>query len=270
VRGDFHMHTIYSDGNLSVEEILAEVKTQKLTHFAITDHDNLTGTIEAVDLAPKYGLVGIYGLELSTVNNGESIHILGYFSQKEQIIKIEQFLKQMQDIRERRALEIQNRLKEYFDIEIDLNKLDSEVTVTRYNIANLIIDAGYPYSLKEIFDKFIGDDCPAYVPSTKISSKEGIKVIKDAGGIAILAHPILYENNDVSEFLEYGIDGIEVFYPHVTDKQIEVYLNFCQQYDLLVTGGSDFHRFDDYKHGNIGSVYLKNPYLAKFLERLNK
>lgn len=270
MRGDFHMHTTHSDGSLSVEEILEELQKQKVKYFSVTDHDCIAGTIEAVALAPKYGLVGIYGLELSTINNNESIHILGYFSEKENILKIEKFLKHMQEIREKRAKEIQSRLKEYFNIEIDLGKLDSKVTITRYNIASLIIEAGYPYEREEIFENFIGDNCPAYIPSTKISSEEGIKVIKDAGGIAILAHPILYKKNKVEEFLEYGIDGIEVFYPNATDKQISDNLALCKRHNLLVTAGSDFHRFNDYKHGDIGSVSLGKPYLTSFLERLNK
>lgn len=268
MRGDFHMHTTYSDGSLSVEEILEEVKKANVKYFSITDHDCITGTVEAVDKAPDYGLVGIYGFELSTVNNKESVHILGYFDSKKKILKMDEFLKRMQDARSIRAEEIQRRLKEYFEIEIDLKKLDDNAAVTRFNIANLILDAGYPYTRAEIFEKLIGEDCPAYVPTTKITSAEGIKAIKDEGGIAILAHPVLYKRNKVEEFLKYGIDGIEVFYPDATEEQINDYLKFCKENNLLVTAGSDFHRFDDYKHGNIGSVSLKEPYLTNFLERL--
>ena len=122
MRGDFHMHTIHSDGKLTVSEVVHEVKNKGLSWFSITDHDNLDGAIKAIEIAKELDLNLIVGLELSTFHNNESIHILGYFPKLDKIHFIKGFLEEIRIKRKQRAYAIKEKLKEFFNIDLDMTK----------------------------------------------------------------------------------------------------------------------------------------------------
>ena len=270
MRGDFHMHSTHSDGKLTVEEVIQEVKNKGLSWFSITDHDNLDGSLNAIELNNKNGLNLIVGLELSTFHNNESIHILGYFPKLDKIHFIKGFLEEIRIKRKQRAYGIKEKLKEFFNIDLDMTKLLMIPTITRASIANEIISQGYPYSKKHIFSQFIGDGCKAYIPSTNISTQIGIDTIKEAGGYSVIAHPVLYKKTNIKEFIKMGIMGIEAIYPSNSLNDTNNYKKIAKDNNLFITAGSDFHDFDDYKHGNIGDCYLEKEELQLFLKKLGK
>lgn len=268
MRGDFHIHSTHSDGKLTVNEVVQEVKNKGLTWFSITDHDNLDGSISAIDKAEKLGLNLIVGLELSTFHNNESIHVLGYFPSLDKVHYIQGFLEEMRINRKKRAFAMKDKLQKYFAIELDMSELLKIPTITRASISNEIIRQGYPYTKKDIFTRFIGDGCLAYIPSTNISTQIGIDTIKKAGGFPVLAHPVLYKKTNIKEFIKMGIMGIEAIYPSNSLNDTNNYKKIAKDNNLFITAGSDFHDFDDYKHGNIGDCYLEKEELQLFLKKL--
>lgn len=267
MKADLHIHTTYSDGILTVQEVLNLALKEGLTHISITDHDTLAGTLEALNT--KTSLTIIPGIELSTYHNNESIHILGYFKPNANFSKLQAFLEQQQTKRYVRAQEIFLRL-EKLGIKLDFAKISSISSITRGTIADLVIDSGYFYTKQEIFDKFLGDHAPAYVPSTKFPTSEGIELLKSVNAIPVLAHPVNIKRTPISEFIKMGILGIEAIYPINSLSNTQKFLEIAEENNLLVTAGSDFHQFNDYKHGNLGQTVLTKRRLEKLLQALNE
>ncbi len=269
MRADLHIHTSFSDGVFSVQNIIQMAKDKGLQIIAITDHDEITGAIEAKKYEDE-SLRIITALELSTEYNDESIHILGYFNQIKDLDSFDNFLKKQRERRFERAYKIKEKLLEHFNIDLNMDFSKSVSSITRGTIAQEIIKQGFPYSKKEIFEKMIGNDCPAYFPSTKANPKFGIKLIHEHGGLAVLAHPVLINKSPVREIIEFGVDGIEAIYPANNIEDTKKLRRLAREYGIFVTAGSDFHSLDDYKHGNIGEYYLKNKELEIFLNKLTE
>lgn len=267
MRGDFHIHTTYSDGHLTVDEVLEEA-SKKLSYLAITDHDNIDGALEAYEKAKKYNLNLILGLELSTYNHDESVHILGYFNDIEKMKTLSSFLTEQKELRAKRCLEIARRLKEYYNLDLDTTRLMKRSCVTRGSIAHEMVRQGMPYTVQEIFAKFIGNDCKAYVKSSKISTIDGIKMLKEAGAITVLAHPVRFKVNDPQEIIDMGIDGLEARYSINKESDTLKYLKLAKDNNLFVTAGSDFHCFNDKDHGDIGCVYIEGNELNEFIKKV--
>ncbi|MGD9605202.1 MAG: PHP domain-containing protein [Bacilli bacterium] len=265
MKGDFHMHTTYSDGALSVSEVLDIGK--KLDYISITDHDYLQGAFDALAMARSKPKI-IIGFELSTEHLGESIHILGYFSSMNRLDELNQYLQKQRDNRLRRAYIIKEKLLQYFNIDLNMDFTKSIDSVTRGTIAEQIIKQGFPYKKEDIFKHMIGRGCPAYLPSTKLATKEGIALIHQYLGLAVLAHPTNLKDVKIDDIIAMGIDGIEAIYSQNKPFEEEMFREIAKDNHLFITAGSDFHRFDDYKHGDIGSVVLENDELAVFLKEL--
>ena len=162
----------------------------------------------------------------------------------------------------------------FFNIKLDLNKLlkNSKEIITRPHIAKEIIASGYPYDFNEIFDKFIGFDSKAYVPLTRISTKEGIKILKDFGALVFLAHPVLLKKSKVEDLLVYDFDGIEALYSQNTNEDTNKFITLAKENKLYITCGSDYHGIEnDKRHGTIGSVdcskALNYPELISWIEQ---
>lgn len=267
MRGDFHIHTIYSDGALSVEEVLKEA-SKSLDIISITDHDGLTGAKKAIEIADKYSIKVILGVEFSTEYLGESVHILGYFKNDSDLKELEEVLEKQRINRIKRCQDIAELLKRYFKIELDVTPLLRLHSITRGNIASEIISQGYDYTKKEIFERMLGDNCPAYIPSTKITTPEAIEILKRAKATIVLAHPVLLKKNSYKELIAMGLDGLEAIYPANLSTDTKRFKYYAKQKGLVFTAGSDFHDFDDYKHGNIGSIYLSGEELDLFIKKV--
>ncbi|WP_338626726.1 PHP domain-containing protein [Clostridium baratii] len=271
---DFHVHTNFSDGLLSPKDVVKRASNNGVSILAITDHDTIDGISEAIEESKLHNIKIIPGIELSTNYNGESIHVLGYFknnSYKEK--EFVEFLDKIKNRRIHRAKEMIQKLKDIFNIEIkfeDVIKYGENV-VARPHIAKAIIDAGYPYTQDYIFDNFIGKGKPAYIETTKITVKEGVDLLHKYNAIVFLAHPILINNSNISDFLQFNFDGIEGVYFLNSKTQEKELLDFANKNNLLVSAGSDCHGdfINDTRHGDIGDMNLDENYINLILEKLN-
>lgn len=274
-KGDFHLHTKNSDGKLSPIELVNLAKQEGVDIIAITDHDTIAGVEEAVQYGESIGIKVIPGVELSTLYNGKNVHILGYFSDVSKINdNFKDFLKEMNDYRIFRAKKIVENLKDIFNIKLDYEKIleDAHGIVARPHIAKAILEEGYDYSWDDIFENFIGDDSPAYIPNKKLSTEEGIKLLQSMNALIVLAHPVLIKKINLEDLLELPFHGIEAIYSINTKEDSERLLNYANKYNKIVTAGSDFHGIadNDSKHAStVGEVFLDEKGIEIFLEKLN-
>lgn len=272
IKADFHVHTSSSDGVLSPKEVVFKAYKNNVKYLSITDHDTVSGLDEALVESQKYDISFIPGIELSTQYNNESIHILGYF--KDKSYNNQNFIQELYKIKNHRiirAQKITKKLDDEFNIKISFEKIlkESKDTIARPHIAKAIIDAGYDYSHDEIFDKFIGKDSKAYVPTLKLSTEYGINLLKKYNALVFLAHPKLIKNTPIEEFIKMNIDGIESIYYQNTTEETNYYLNIAKEYNLLNSCGSDFHGIqNDTRHGDIGSMEISSENLSNLLEKL--
>ena len=241
---ELHTHTTYSDGILTPQQLVERAAKAGVKALAITDHDTLYGWSEAIAAAIPHNIEIVPGVELSTVYNGRSLHILGYYPRKE---LLEAPLGERLAGRKRRAKQMVENLAA-MGYALELAERNSNMALCRPHIASAMVKAGYVNSSQEAFERFIGDDCPAYVHYEKFSAQEGIELIRDCGGVPVWAHPYLFRGGTVEEVLpvlvEAGLMGIEVFHPHHGKNKVNRLQEFCRQYDLLMTGGTDYHGYD--------------------------
>ncbi|GAA0087016.1 PHP domain-containing protein [Clostridium sp. CTA-7] len=257
---DLHIHSICSDGRFTPRDIVKMAKDKNLDYVSLTDHDTLTGIEEALNEANKLGINFIPGIELSTEHNGESIHVLGFFNKSTyNNPELNNILNEFKEKRISRAYKIVDNLKKYHNIEIDIDKVlsNGKDTIARPHIAKAIIDAGYPYDHEYIFNNFIGNNCPAYIPSTKLSTKEGIELLKKYNALTFLAHPLHVRKTPIEDLLKLGFDGLEAIYFRNTKAHTKRFLKLAKEKNLFISCGSDCHGIpNDKSHGNVGDVHI--------------
>jgi len=240
---DLHLHTIFSDGTYTPLELITETKRAGLSAIAVVDHDTTEGVESTIEIANKENIEVVSGIELSAEYENSEVHILGYLIdlKNKELIETLENLKQN---RIERVYKILDKLKELGvtlkpQTVFDISKCG---TVGRLHIARALVKEGKVNSLFEAFEKYIGDKCPAYVLGFKFSPSEAIRLIKEAGGIPVLAHPHTINNDDLLvKFIDKGLMGLEVYYPEHSQSMINFYLDVAARFNLLVTGGSDCH-----------------------------
>lgn len=273
LKGDFHTHTNASDGKFSVHDLLSLAKASGVDIMSITDHDTTDNLNAAIEEGKKIGIKIIPGIELSTLHNGESIHVLGYFKDSSYMKSdLQDFLKEMKDYRVWRAKKIVSSLSKYFNINLDYDNVmkNANGVIARPHIARAIISAGYNYTYDYIFDNIINKESPAYVPNKKVTVAEGIKILKRANAVVILAHPVLIKKTSIEEMLKFDFDGIEAIYPLNSEKDTKHFISLAKENNKLITAGSDFHTDEtsDTKHGKLGNIYLDSENIDRLLEKL--
>lgn len=242
---DLHLHSTVSDGILKPADLVAQAYEAGIRILALTDHDSTDGINEATEKTQEYpDLILIPGVELSTDTNDGEIHILGYFLD----IKnkdLQTTLKEFRSDRLGRAQSIVEKLNQLgFSIEWDLVKeIAGDGSVGRPHIAEALLQNGHVKSIKEAFDKFIGRNGPAYSERRKMEPSEAVNLITTYSGIPILAHPREVNNleNLLPDLVDNGLKGMEVYYGLYSEEERLGYLNLCNKFDLLPTGGSDYH-----------------------------
>lgn len=245
---DLHTHTTESDGSFTPEELILEAKRVGLSAIAITDHDSISGIKKASPIAAEYRIELIPGVELSTDYNGKEVHVVGLFID----IEDESFLAKIKEFKENRdnrnMIMVENLQKEGFAITMEaLLAENPDCVITRANIARFLYEHGMIPSIQTAFEKYIGDNCKCYVNRFKITPMDAVRLIKNAGGTAILAHPLLYHMSDtvlqkmVNEMKEAGLDGIEAIYCTYSPSEERQMKCFARENGLLISGGSDFH-----------------------------
>ena len=254
VKIDLHIHSTASDGTLTPSEILAQAQSLHLGAIAITDHDTLDGSKEALSFGIPPSVKFLTGVEVSSepppsFSSVGSFHILAYAVDVDHP-NLNHTLSMLRDSRKRRNPQILELLSRFgIDIALDeVRNLAGNSQLGRPHIAQLMVEKGYVQSINAAFDKYLGNGKPAYVDRFRFECEETIKAILNAGGIPVLAHPLLLgikENNILEDLIavltEMGLKGIEVYYPEHTKNLIEYYSRIASRYNLLITGGTDFH-----------------------------
>jgi 3',5'-nucleoside bisphosphate phosphatase len=241
---DLHLHTIFSDGTLNCDELVLRAAKAGLSAIAIVDHDTVAGIDEARKAGLANGVEVISGVELTADQEGVEIHLLGYLFDHhyQPLLEKLEFLKKN---RIERIYKISDKLKKEMDVVLDPESvfgLSLKGTVGRLHVARAMVKAGIVNSTYEAFHKYIGDRCPGYISGFKLTPAEAIKLIKDAGGVPVLAHPYTLRRDElIPEFVKMGLMGLEVYYSEHTQGMINFYLDLVRKHGLIATGGSDFH-----------------------------
>lgn len=240
---DLHLHSIFSDGTYEPEKIVANGVRFELGTLSLTDHDTVEGCARMAEACRTAGIEFIPGAELTAEHKGNELHLLAYFVD----IHDEKLLSEIavfQSVRQDRIREMVERL----------NKLNIPLTAAevfalancrspgRPHVARALVKGGHCKSLDEAFERFLKKNRPAWVPKKKMSALEGVELIHQSGGLAVMAHPGLNRTDDVIPALvESGLDGIECFHTKHTPSMSTHYLKIAEKHGLLVTGGSDCH-----------------------------
>lgn len=254
---DLHSHTDQSDGSSSPSDLIQEALNLKLEALGITDHDTLAGYDLAVPIAREKKLELICGIELSTrleqadtTTRAPSVHLLGYFVRTAPTVTFRDWLVNWQNSRRERNLKLIKRLNDLgVDIKLEEVQQIGRNLTGRPHFAKVLVAKGYVKTTQEAFDKYLAETASAGVEREECSLIEGIRMVREAGGTPVLAHPYRLpggrEEAPMSSVLEklvdQGLQGIEVFYSEHSEADRELYLKLATRYRLIPTGGSDYH-----------------------------
>jgi len=276
---DLHMHSTFSDGTLTPTQLVERAKKNNIEVMAITDHDNVDGLKEGRQEAEKKGITFVNGIEISANFKDKDIHILGYFLNLEDK-EFLGWLKKLQKKRHNRTLKILSKLSD-LGIDISFSEVEGEVlgnVIGRPHIAKMIIKKGFSATMDEVFDRYLGDGKPAYVPKVGVDMVEVVKKLKANGAVVILAHPHLISHPDdtviniIDSLVKNGLDGLELYYPNIETRKKNKLLKIAKRRDLILTGGSDFHGLNraniDIGMGNIPIEVFKK--IVEKKEKIDK
>ena len=242
-RIDLHLHSTCSDGTFTPEVVAKKAHEAGLKAISLTDHDSIDGVHEAAKEASRLGLEVIPGAELSAQTDGKDVHILGYFLNCDHPALIE-CLQAYRDERKRRAEKMVKKLHR-MGLRVPFEQVLAKAgkgAIGRPHVADVMVEEGFVFSANEAFHKYLGYSKPAYESKYSLPPREAIGVIHDAGGLACLAHPGLYDRDDlIPGLVEDGLDGIEVCHTKHDRAAVEKYTEIAKKYDLAPTGGSDCH-----------------------------
>lgn len=241
---DLHTHTVASDGTYRPSELVAEAARRGVRVLAITDHDSTDGLAEAIATARAHPpLTIVPGIEINCDVEGAEIHVLGYGMDYEAPWFHEFCLAQRADRRARvhRTAERLAALGLPIDVE-RVFALVQEGSAGRPHVARVMVERGYVKTVREAFDRYLASGKPAHVPRRKLSPEDAVRLLRRAGGVPVFAHPGLAERDElIPSMVEAGLMGIECYYSEHSPAQRGTYLDLCRRYDLVATGGSDFH-----------------------------
>lgn len=239
---DLHLHTWHSDSTLSPAELVRQAYAAGLQTIAVTDHDCLDGIAPAVEAARDLSIRVISGVEMTAHFHDYEIHLIGLFvsPQHDELV---QELAALRSIRRERIRTMAARLQ-HLGLPIhaeDVHQQARGSCVGRAHVAQALLQRGYVGSLREAFDRYIGDGGPAYVPKPQWSIQKVVALIRRAGGLAALAHPGNYNIDPLLPLFIAELDALEVFCPLHTQPQIDRYNALAAKFHLGVSGGSDDH-----------------------------
>lgn len=270
-RIDLHTHSTASDGELGPSEVVRFARQLGLTTLALTDHDTTDGVAEAQQAGAELGLEVIPGIEINSEGEHGDAHILGYFVDPSEP-RLQEQLEAIRDARVGRAKGMLKKLGE-MGMPLEWKRVmaiaGDAVSIARPHVARAMVEAGYVASTQEAFDKYISNDGPAYVNRLRLTMSEAIGLIHGAGGVAVIGHPAHSRLvHLIPQLVQAGLDGIEVYYPlHTPEQQAEL-LEMAAHYNLVVTGGSDFHTLADAGHAMLGSVEVPADMVDRLKARL--
>lgn len=245
---DLHVHTTASDGTMSPKEVVSLATMLGLKAIALTDHDTMAGLQEAGEAAELMGISVVPGIEISSEYQGKEVHVLGYFLDPE-AQKLKDYIQWVGQSRKTRNEKILEKLqKKGYDITLEqLEEKFPGATLGRPHIAQRLVELGAVSSVKEAFRRYLDTGRSCYVPRQYIPFADGVKLIRDCGGVAVLAHPLQYGYGKaelealVKTAVEAKVTGMEILYTGYTQGDIQKLYDLAEKYTLLPTGGSDFH-----------------------------
>ena len=247
-RVDMHVHTTASDGTKTPTEVTSLAAMKGLKAIAITDHDTMAGVIEAGEAGEVLGVTIIPGIEISSGYKGEEVHVLGYFLEPT-AKPLREYMTWVRNARRDRTFRCIEKLRaKGFDITFDQLAADyPDATLGRPHIARELIKLGVVESVSEAFRKYLDEGRSCFVRREYIPFADAAKLIRDSGGLAVLAHPLQYgySSADLDTLVKDAADaefsGIEIHYTGYTDKDRDKLYSLAEKYSLLPTGGSDYH-----------------------------
>jgi predicted metal-dependent phosphoesterase TrpH len=242
---DLHLHTRYSDGSYTPEELVRDAARLGFAAIAVTDHDTLDAIPESLLAGEEFVIEVIAGVEITCRVETQEVHMLGYlFDDTWKDKSLQAVLDHSKRVREQRIAEFVVKFNE-IGIPLtlqDVQQFSNEGTVGRPHVAMALQKRGFVKSVEEAFERFLKRGKPAFVERYRMSAAEAMGHIKRAGGVAVLAHPALNRvDTQIPNMVEQGLDGIEVWHSRQSPAQSENYLKLAERLGLLATGGSDCH-----------------------------
>lgn len=269
---DLHMHTTASDGRSTPGQLVKEVLARGITTMAVTDHDTTAAVDEVVEAAAAAGVACLPGIEITAVAGGRDVHMLGYFldaSHPELVI----FLEQQRIDRRRRVREIADRLAR-LGVPVDIEN----VTLTaghlpgrawgRPIVAAALVEAGHVADFREAFDRYLAEGRPAFVERIGVPPAEVVALVARAGGLASMAHPGKTQKDHlIPDLVAAGLPAIEVYHPDHDAADTARYRQMAGTFNLLPTGGSDYHGPGSGRDQALGHVLLPAADFARLAGR---
>ena len=273
---DLHCHTKISDGSMGIEELIATARRRGLTAVAVTDHDAVAGATRAVMIGKRQGLEVVPGVEFSAMDpaRGNKVHILGYLCDRPD--RLEGLCRQITAERRTAGAEMIRKVLRYYPIvpESITHCAAGSTAVYKQHIMHALMDAGYTATIYgEVYDKLFSPDggC-ALAPRSYPDVYTVIDMIHSAGGLAVLAHPCAYHNEDLLEELaqKQRLDGVEVWHPDHSEADAAALFSFATAHELVPTGGSDFHGMYSRTPRPLGNSHVPEDTVRQLVNIKNK
>lgn len=269
---DLHMHTTASDGRSTPAGLVAEVAEQGISTMAVTDHDT-TAAWDAVSAAAAAASIAcIPGIEITAVDHGRDVHMLGYFIDPHHP-ELSTFLVTQRADRQRRLQEIGERLAR-LGVPVDLERAKIKAghrmgrALGRPLAAAALVEAGHVSTLKEAFDRYLGEGRPAFIERQGVSGPEVVALVARAGGLAAMAHPGKTLRDDlIPDLVAAGMPALEVYHPDHDTIDTARYRRLASTFGILATGGSDYHGLGSGRSFGFGHVHLPAVDFARLADR---
>lgn len=255
-KADLHVHTTASDGTITPTQVVEMAAKIGLGAIGIADHDTMGGIKEALDTGYRNNITVVPGVEINTDFGKHELHILGYFIDPDSAYLHEK-LDYLRSERMSRGIRIVERLNQIgLKISMDrVKEIADGAVIGRPHIGRAIVEAGYAGSLNSAFGKYLVQGTPGFIDRYKLTPVDAIQIVKASGGVAIMAHPAkTHDDEIISELVEAGLQGLEAYHTDHTSRQRRRYIKMAKKYNLLVTGGSDYHGPDNIKDIEIGNA----------------
>lgn len=275
---DLHMHSTASDGRCTPDELAARVSVAGITIMSLTDHDTFAGVAAVTNAARSRGIEVVPGIEITSVHRGKDVHVLAYFVD-ETTPRLQELLTRQRQQRLDRALEIAARLAR-LGAPLDIDALVATAmapggkALARPQIAEMLIAAGHVSSVPEAFERYLGEESPAYVPHSGATPAEVVSLVAQGGGAASLAHPGYRgagpsnpKDDLVPELVEAGMIALEAIHSSHDAEQQAHYVKLARQHGLAITGGSDYHGDGTRRAEFFGVLNLPRDYFDEFVSR---
>lgn len=269
---DLHCHTKLSDGSVGIEELISLAKRRGLHTIAITDHDTFAGAVRGVNIGKRAGVNVVPGAELSAVDSatGRKVHILCYNCAS--AARLEGLCRRTLESRKKAATEMLRKVMRYYPIspELVVRCATGSAAVYKQHIMHALMDAGFADSIfGEVFDRLFNKENGVAVAAVEYPDvRDVLAQVHEAGGIAVLAHPYVYDSTDLMQQLvkEELLDGIEVHHPSHDEARRTALTDFAKEHHLLMTGGSDFHGMYGKGARSVGSTVIDDDAAAALMK----